>query len=106
MELSVLCICKKVIKQICFKSLNKAFIDSAASLCSYLPFFLLQTLNQVSRVIRECWNQNPRARLTVLRLKKTLRKLWEEAEDEKFMTKSLLRNKILADKIIENIADV
>lgn len=69
-------------------------------------FFLLQTLNQVSRVIRECWNQNPRARLTVLRLKKTLRKLWEEAEDEKFMTKSLLRNKILADKIIENIADV
>ncbi|WAR11063.1 ACVR1-like protein [Mya arenaria] len=68
-----------------------------ASDCILLP---------MSRVLRECWNQNPKARLTVLRLKKTLRKLWEEAQDEKYMDKSGLREKIMANKIIEKIVDV
>ena len=57
-------------------------------------------------MIRECWNQNPKARLTILRLKKTLRKLWEEAEDEKFLAKTALKDKILHDKLIENVANV
>ncbi|KAL3854908.1 hypothetical protein ACJMK2_014143 [Sinanodonta woodiana] len=36
-------------------------------------------LNQLSRVIRECWNQNPKARLPMLRVKKTLSTLLEQA---------------------------
>ncbi|XP_052234711.1 activin receptor type-1-like isoform X2 [Dreissena polymorpha] len=63
-------------------------------------------LAPLSRVIRECWNQKPKARLTVLRLKKTLRKLWEDAQDEKFIDKSSLRDKINSDQIIEKIVEV
>lgn len=34
-----------------------------------------QTLSGVSKVIRECWHQNPNVRLPALRVKKTLVKL-------------------------------
>lgn len=63
-------------------------------------------LSQLSRTMKECWNQKPKARLTVLRLKKTLRKLWEDAQDDKLMNKNILKDKLLSDKIIEKMADV
>lgn len=65
-----------------------------------------QILSQLSRVMRECWNQKPRARLTVLRLKKTLRKLWEDAQDDTLIEKNSLKNKLITEKIIEKMVDV
>ena len=50
----------------------------------------------MSRVIRESWNQNPKARLTALRLKKTLRKMLESVEEEKMEIK-------IKSKLIENV---
>lgn len=52
------------------------------------------TMSQLSRLMRECWNKNPKARLTSLRLKKSLKKLLEEAEDDRLEKR---------DKMIENI---
>lgn len=37
----------------------------------------------VGTLMRECWAQNPKARLTMLRVKKTLNKLREEWENKK-----------------------
>jgi hypothetical protein len=56
--------------------------------------------------MKECWNQKPKARLTVLRLKKTLRKLWDDAQDDKLMDKNSLKDKIISEKIIDKMADV
>ncbi|KAL4217117.1 Activin receptor type-1 [Mactra antiquata] len=63
-------------------------------------------LSQLSRVMRECWNQRPKARLTVLRLKKTLHKLWEDAQDDKLIEKNSLKYKLMSEKIIEKMVDV
>lgn len=42
-------------------------------------FFLLlikfQTLTSMAKLMKECWYQNPSARLTALRIKKTLTKI-------------------------------
>ena len=62
-----------------------------------LCFCHFQILCQMSRVIRECWNQNPKARLTALRLKKTLKKLLESLEEEK-------SEKLIKNKLIENMS--
>lgn len=40
-------------------------------------YFCFQVLNVMTKVIRECWNENPSARLTALRVKKTLSKLMD-----------------------------
>ncbi|XP_070185619.1 activin receptor type-1-like [Littorina saxatilis] len=37
-------------------------------------------LNQVSKVARECWSQNPKARLPILRVKKTLSQLLKSVQ--------------------------
>lgn len=43
-----------------------------------IGFFLLinfQTLTSMAKLMKECWYQNPSARLTALRIKKTLTKI-------------------------------
>lgn len=42
----------------------------------------LQVLHQVSRVMKECWYQNPSARVTMLRVKKTLAKIMASQDKE------------------------
>ena len=37
----------------------------------------LQTLQSIAKLMRECWYHNPAARLTMLRIKKTLAKMIE-----------------------------
>lgn len=39
--------------------------------CSFSP----QTLTSLAKLMKECWYQNPSARLTALRIKKTLTKI-------------------------------
>lgn len=41
------------------------------------PFFSIyfQTLTSMAKLMKECWYQNPSARLTALRIKKTLTKI-------------------------------
>ena len=41
-------------------------------------FLLFQTMTQMVKLMRECWFQNPSARLTMLRVKKTLAKIREQ----------------------------
>lgn len=43
-----------------------------------------QLLAVMSKLMRECWHQNPNVRLAALRIKKTLQKLAESASDVKF----------------------
>lgn len=38
-------------------------------------FVLAQTLTSLAKLMKECWYQNPSARLTALRIKKTLTKI-------------------------------
>lgn len=42
---------------------------------SLLLFFIFQTLTSIVKLMKECWYQNPSARLTALRIKKTLTKI-------------------------------
>ena len=44
-------------------------------------FFFFQQLKSLSKVMKECWYENPGARLTALRIKKTLAAL--EANKDK-----------------------
>lgn len=41
-------------------------------------FLFFQILSGLGKVMRECWHQNPNARLPALRVKKTLIKLANE----------------------------
>ena len=43
-------------------------------------FCILQVMNQISKVTRECWAQNPKARLPILRVKKTLSQLLKSVQ--------------------------
>lgn len=38
-------------------------------------FIYFQTLTSMAKLMKECWYQNPSARLTALRIKKTLTKI-------------------------------
>lgn len=40
-----------------------------------IHFLLLQTLSSLAKLMKECWYHNPSARLTALRIKKTLTKI-------------------------------
>ncbi|XP_013382712.1 activin receptor type-1 [Lingula anatina] len=51
-------------------------------------------LSQLSRLIRECWYQNPAARLTMMRVKKTLAKMIDSNDDEKPLKFELITNEI------------
>nr|ADD80738.1 activin-like receptor 1-like protein [Pinctada fucata] len=52
-----------------------------------------QVLQQVSRLIKECWAQNPNARLTSLRVKKTLNFLLSQPRTPKIKDCNSLNNK-------------
>lgn len=48
------------------------------------PFiFLCQTLSALVKLMKECWYQNPSARLTALRIKKTIDKIYSSLEKGK-----------------------
>lgn len=44
-------------------------------ICDFLFLFSFQTLTSLAKLMKECWYQNPSARLTALRIKKTLTKI-------------------------------
>uniref|UniRef100_A0A8C5IHW6 receptor protein serine/threonine kinase n=1 Tax=Junco hyemalis TaxID=40217 RepID=A0A8C5IHW6_JUNHY len=52
---------------------------------AFIPFFVppAQVLSALARIMKECWYQSPSARLTALRIKKTLKKLSNSAEKPK-----------------------
>lgn len=50
---------------------------------STMIYFLLQLLDGMARLMRECWHHNPNVRLPALRIKKTLQKLAASASDVK-----------------------
>lgn len=41
----------------------------------FSPHYFFQTLTSMAKLMKECWYQNPSARLTALRIKKTLTKI-------------------------------
>lgn len=45
-------------------------------------FLFLQVVHAVCRLMSECWNDKPAARLTMLRVRKTLDKLNKEISNE------------------------
>lgn len=48
---------------------------STLMLTCYFSSFYFQTLTSMAKLMKECWYQNPSARLTALRIKKTLTKI-------------------------------
>lgn len=44
-------------------------------LIDFVPVLEFQTLTSMAKLMKECWFQNPSARLTALRIKKTLTKI-------------------------------
>lgn len=65
------------------------FDSLSLSLC--LWWSLWQTLSALVKLMKECWYQNPSARLTALRIKKTLDKIHLSLEKGKESWEQLLR---------------
>lgn len=75
---------------ICVRSSTHLLLPSLTHPLIHLPIHLLphplihnspplpQVLAGMSKIIRECWHQNPNVRLTALRVKKSLMKLAQE----------------------------
>ena len=60
--------------------LNVKRFDDATFVSYAFVLLFWQILTQVSKLMCECWYQNPAARLTMLRVKKTLAKMIESQE--------------------------
>lgn len=58
-------------------------LDSERSSNTFMFSFYLQILNTTAKLIQECWSQKPKARHTMLRVKKTLSKIMELTEKDK-----------------------
>ena len=46
----------------------------------FVPLAKLQPLKTLSQVMQECWHANPAARLTALRVKKSLTRIYDESD--------------------------
>lgn len=46
----------------------------------YICHCVLKILSAIVKIMKECWNQSPQARLTALRVRKTLSKLDHESD--------------------------
>lgn len=57
--------------------------DASLVLTARLMCCVLQTLSALVKLMKECWYQNPSARLTALRIKKTLDKIHSSLEKGK-----------------------
>lgn len=62
---------------------HRVYLRCFLHLTFYFFYSLSQSLKVMSRLMRECWYHNPAARLTTLRIKKSLDNL-AKAEDMKF----------------------
>lgn len=62
-------------------------------LIDFVPVLGFQTLTSMAKLMKECWFQNPSARLTALRIKKTLTKIDNSLDKIKTDIWAHLKNK-------------